>query len=61
MNPYNYEDVERLQEIGFYWMQQANRLRAEKKIYSDILLENGINPSLSEIIERLNKMAFEEK
>ena len=58
-NPYECNDIDELRDIAFCWMQISNRLKAEKRVLSDILLENGINPTLDEIIARLNKIAFD--
>ena len=52
---------EELIETVFLWRSYALSEICKNKVYVDILLENGINPTLSEINRRMNIYAFGEK
>jgi hypothetical protein len=53
-NPYECKDIDELREIAFFWMQRTNNMTIKSQCYIDILLENGIDPSIGEIISRMN-------
>lgn len=53
--PYECTNLEECQDICFYWMAIALRLDSEKKVFSQILLENNIMISPEDMDSRSKK------
>ncbi len=59
-NPYDTENVDQLQEIGFYWLQRSDRYRRTIDAYIEILQDNGIEVSLDELLKKINSITVRE-
>lgn len=59
-NPYDTRDVQELQEIAFYWMQKAHNLSNMQKALMALMAENGLNPSIYDMLEKVNEIFKEE-
>lgn len=59
-NPYEAQTLEEAQEIGFFWMQKCKIRDLEKKGLIGWLLDRGINPSLDELLKKMNQISAKE-
>jgi len=59
-NPYDCETLEEAQEVGFFWMQKCQIMGLREKALMDLAIEGGVNPSLDQIIKRMNELVFKE-
>lgn len=60
-SPYECDDIEELREIAFYWLQKSKTLHLQMSIFLDMLLENGINPSMQDLMNRLNEKLMKQQ
>jgi len=57
-NPFDSDDIQELRGMVYFWQNKYHSLERLNKSYLNILIENKINPSLEELVDRMNKEDF---
>lgn len=60
MNPFDWTeetDLKTKQDCCFYWMQKSYMLNLEKKALMALLEDKGINITMREILDMMNKIS----